>query len=79
MIFLSHLIADALGLGSCWIQVRVRDTVDGGQFEEALQAKLCIPEHLKLLCILSLGNINAHLPAHATEDINWNKVHFETY
>lgn len=29
-----HLAADALGIGSCWIQVRARDTVDGKEFEE---------------------------------------------
>lgn len=74
-----HLFADALGLGSCWIQVRARDTVDGRQFEDALRTKLDIPEHLKPLCILSLGNINSHLPAHSSEDINWNKVHLEKY
>lgn len=29
-----HLAADALGIGSCWIQVRARDAVDGKEFEE---------------------------------------------
>lgn len=34
-----HLAADALGIGSCWIQVRARDTVDGREFEEELKEK----------------------------------------
>lgn len=72
-----HLAADALGIGSCWIQVRARDTVDGGSFEKALCVKLSIPEHLKPLCILSLGNIDSHLPANNPGDINWKKVHYE--
>ncbi|MFR7639897.1 MAG: nitroreductase family protein [Allobaculum sp.] len=29
-----YLAADALGIGSCWIQVRARDAVDGKEFEE---------------------------------------------
>lgn len=29
-----HLAADDLGIGSCWIQVRARDAVDGKEFEE---------------------------------------------
>lgn len=29
-----HLAADALGIGSYWIQVRARDAVDGKEFEE---------------------------------------------
>ena len=29
-----HHAADALGIGSCWIQVRARDAVDGKEFEE---------------------------------------------
>lgn len=74
-----HLMADALGIGSCWIQVRARDTADGGQFEGALRDKLNIPVHMSPLCILSLGNIDSHLPAHSVEDIKWNKVHVENY
>lgn len=74
-----HLAADALGIGSCWIQVRERDGADGVSFEKALQAKLVIPEHMRPLCILSLGNVTTHLPAHATDDINWNKVHAERF
>lgn len=74
-----HLAADALGIGSCWIQVRARDTADGRKFEEKLKERLDIPEYMKPLCILSLGNVNSQLPAHSTEDINWDKIHFEKY
>ena len=74
-----HLAADALGIGSCWIQVRARDTVDGKEFEKELKKKLDIPEFMKPLCILSLGNVTCRLPAHSTENINWDKIHFEKY
>lgn len=74
-----HLAADALGIGSCWIQVRARDTVDGREFEEKLKEKLDIPKYMKPLCILSLGNVNYQLPAHSIEDINWDKIHSEKY
>lgn len=74
-----HLAADALGIGSCWIQVRARDTINGGSFEEALKEILDIPDNMKPLCILSLGNINSRLPAHSQEEIDWNKIHHEKY
>ena len=74
-----HLAADALGIGSCWIQVRARDTINGGSFEEALKEILDIPDNMKPLCILSLGNINFRLPAHSQEEIDWNKIHQEKY
>ena len=74
-----HLAADALGIGSCWIQVRARDAVDGKEFEEKLQEKFDIPEYMKPLCILSLGNVDYQLPAHSIEDINWDNIHSEKY
>ena len=74
-----HLAADALGIGSCWIQVRARDAADGSEFEEKLKEKLDIPEYMKPLCILSLGNVDHQLPAHSIEDINWDKIHSEKY
>lgn len=74
-----HLAADALGIGSCWIQVRARDAADGSEFEEKLKEKLDIPECMKPLCILSLGNVDHQLPAHSIEDINWDKIHSEKY
>lgn len=74
-----HLAADALGMGSCWIQVRARDTAEGGLFEDALKALLNILDHMRPLCMLSLGNIASRLPAHAEEAIAWDKVHYENY
>lgn len=74
-----HLAADTLGLGSCWIQVRGRDAADGSEFEKYLRDKFQISSQMKPLCILSLGNIDTHPAAHAIEDINWEKVHYEKY
>ena len=39
-----HLMADSLGLGSCWIQGRLRETSDGQSTEEYLRDILGYPE-----------------------------------
>lgn len=74
-----HLTADALGLGSCWIQVRARDAVDGSELENYLRELLGFPTTVKPLCILSLGNIDKHPDGHSTKDIDAFRVHREKW
>lgn len=74
-----HLMADSLGLGSCWIQGRLRQAPDGRTTEEYLRALLGFPENLRLEAILSLG-VPAERPApHREEELKWEKVHGERY
>lgn len=74
-----HLMAHALGLGSCWIQVRLRPAPDGGTTEEYLRKCLGFPANLRPEAILSLG-----VPARMGEEKelpgpNDEKLHFEQY
>lgn len=74
-----HLTADALGVGSCWVQGRLRTGPDGRLAEEALRELLGYPEHLRLEAVLSLG-MPADRPApHTLEELDWSKVHRETF
>lgn len=72
-----HLMADALGLGSCWIQGRLRQAADGSTTEEYLRRLLGYPENLRLAAVLSLGVPAAHRPAYTAEELPWDKVHRE--
>ena len=74
-----HLMAHALGVGSCWIQNRMRETPDGQTTEEYLRGLLGIPADRHPEAILSMG-IPAENPAPRTlEDIDLTKVHTEKY
>ena len=74
-----HLLADSLGIGSCWIQGRLRQAADGRSSEAYLRELLGFPENCRLEAILALG-IPAESPApHALESLKYEKVHRERF
>lgn len=76
---LMQLQAHALGLGSCWIQVRGRETADGESSEEYVQQLLGIPQYLKVECIVTFGYINETRKPVDPAKLLWEKVHIETW
>lgn len=74
-----HLMADSLGLGSCWIQGRLRFADEEKTTEEYVQELLGIPENMKLEAILSLGMIREHPEGHELPDVKGEKVHYERF
>ena len=74
-----HLMADALGLGSCWVQGRLREASDGRSAETYVRALLGYPERLHLEAILALGRIDRHPEPHSLEQLPREKIHHETF
>ena len=74
-----HLMADSLGVGSCWIQGRLRQAADGRTTEAFLREALAFPERLQLEAILSLGMPAQRPEPHTEEDLDWSKVHQEQF
>ena len=74
-----HLMADSLGIGSCWIQGRLREAADGRTAEDYLRELLKFPEHYKLEAILSLGMPLNHPAPHHIGEMPEGKVHRETF
>lgn len=74
-----HLMADSLGIGSCWIQGRLREASDGRSAEEYLRELLGYPEQMKLEAVLSLGMPKDHLGPYCLEELLTEKVHREKY
>lgn len=74
-----HLMADSLGLGSCWLQGRLRKAEDGRDTEAYLRDLLGYPEHYKLEAALVLGMPAEHAPAYELEALPMEKVHSETF
>jgi nitroreductase len=67
-----QLTAQALGLGSCWIQIRKRPHSQDRTAEEYIQETLGIPQHLKVESIISIG-----YPAESKKPIPLEKLEFE--
>lgn len=74
-----HLMADTEGVGSCWLQGRLRSAEDGSSTEEYLRNLLHYPEHMKLEAVLVLGMPAQHPQPHTLEDLQYDKVHKEVY
>ena len=74
-----HLTAEDLGLGSCWIQSRLRVAADGRPTTEYLRELLGFPEQLQVEAILSVEVPLRHPAPYAEEDLPAEKLHRERY
>ena len=74
-----HLMASALGVGSCWIQGRGREAIDGETTEDFLRRILQFPAECRLEAILALGMPDEELPARTPESLPFSKVHINKY
>lgn len=71
-----HLMAHHLGLGSCWIQGRLRQAEDGTSTEAFCRALLSVPARYTLEAILSLGFPAIQPEPHSLEDLPREKIHW---
>lgn len=69
-----HNMATDLGVGSCWIQGRLRETADGRTTEEYLNELIGLPEGHKLEAMLSLGMPGEVKPETDLESLRYDKV-----
>ena len=74
-----HLMADSLGLGSCWLQGRLRQAPDGSSSEDFLRKILGYPENYRLEAILSLGMPKDHPAKRELADLPMEKIHREKF
>lgn len=73
-----QLEAEALGLGSVWIQMRKRQS-DFGESEKEVRSVLNIPENYGVLSIVALGYKNEEKTHYDENDLNMSKVHIEKF
>lgn len=79
-----HLMADSLGIGSCWIQGRLREAAteekaDNETTESYLKKLLGFPSQYCLEAILSLGMPAVQPEARKLEELPMDKVHWEKF
>ena len=74
-----HLMADAIGVGSCWLQVRLRKAADGRDTADVVRQLLGIPAKYGVMAMLTLGMPASHPAAHTVEELLLEKIHREHF
>jgi nitroreductase len=74
-----QLEAEDLNLGSCWIQIRLRQTADGEDSEQYVRRQLGIPDALRVESIVAIGVKEEAKKPFEEEKLQWEKVHLGQY
>ncbi|MEW9080450.1 nitroreductase family protein [Terrisporobacter glycolicus] len=75
---LIQLEVEKLGLGSTWIQMRKRESLEKDS-EEAVREVLNIPEKYGVLSIVAIGHKDEEKKPYDDSHLNFDKVHFEKF
>lgn len=76
---LMHLQAAALGIGSCWVQVRGRQDAMGESSEQVVREILNIPAEMVVECIMTFGYPDETRRPVDPSKLLWEKVHIGTW
>ena len=74
-----HLMTAELGLGSCYIQLRNRESEDGKDSEEYIRELLNIPKNYLCQAVLSIGNLEKNPKPHDINKLHFEKIHSEKF
>ncbi|MDR0506418.1 MAG: nitroreductase family protein [Dysgonamonadaceae bacterium] len=70
-----QLQAEDLGLGSCWCQIRGRETAEGYDSEQYVRDLLDIPMQLYVGCIIGIGHKVSPGKPKDESKLQWEKLH----
>jgi len=76
---LIHLEATDLGLGSCWVQIRLREREDETSSQAYLTDLLGLPEGLMVLAIIGIGYPMDSKNGHPQASLCCNQVSYERF
>jgi nitroreductase len=72
---IAHLTAHNLGLGSCWVQIRQRQTADGANSEQTVCHILGIPDTMRILSFVAIGQPDQKLKPIPKDKLPYSKIH----
>ena len=72
---LVQMVAEGLDLGSCWVQIRLRQQADGGRAETHVRRVLELPEGMRVESIIAIGHPEQRPPGHAEKTLERAKIH----
>ncbi|MBM9616009.1 nitroreductase family protein [Desulfobulbus rhabdoformis] len=76
---LVHLEAADLGLGSCWVQLRLRDREDGTSSQDYMRSLLRLPEGVEVLAMVGIGYPEGRKEGHPTTSLLTAQVSYEQF
>ena len=71
-----HLMAASLDVGSCWVQIHLRQTSDGKDSEEVVKDIIGVDDYFRVVGILALGMPAVEVKPHTLEDMDKSRIHF---
>ena len=74
-----HLAAQDLGLGSCWIQIRKRESSPGKTADRYIKDLLDIPDPMSVESIIAIGYPDEVKPGHTRQSLDHDKVFFNRF
>lgn len=74
-----QLQAEDLNIGSCWIQIRERKTINGLSSEDFIKDLLDIPMHLQILSVIAFGHKDQEKAPLDESKIEWERIHLNQY
>lgn len=74
-----HYTAESLGLGSCWIQLRLRERADGTKSEDYVRSLLNIPQSYTVLAMVAVGHPAQRLESHPAESLATEKIRLNRF
>lgn len=76
---LVQMVAHSIGLGSCWVQIRLRPRDGEHTAEQYIQDLLHIPEHVRVESIISIGYPAENKEPISRENLKHDKVRTQTW
>lgn len=73
---IAHLAATDLGLGSCWIQIRLRDHDGKVSAEEYIKKLLGLSENTVVEAIIAIGYPKEEKPGHSQSSLLYERVSY---
>ena len=74
-----QLVAEDVGLGSCWIQIRKREHDNRVNASDYVKDVLNIPDHFEVASIIAVGHKRKERKPYSHDDINIKKIHYNQY
>lgn len=74
-----QLTAQSLGLGSCWIQVRERNSADNVSAGDYIKSVLGIPAHFVVESMVAIGYPGEVKRAYSDNELLYGKVHYNRF
>ena len=76
---LVQMVAESLGLGSCWIQIRNRRHDDRITAEAYIKGVLGLPEHISVESIISIGHPAVRREPLPSDQLQYGKIRYNQY